>query len=153
MSECEHASRLSAYHDGELPAASAAQMEEHLRGCRACGVQLEQLRALSRMLREVKRPGLPQGALERLHRKLDLLPGAGMRRMAEAVAAVAASILVACCIGLATISGAGESAAAMASEDELLAVSQQDTATQATGGDEQLATWMIQELSGKNAHD
>jgi hypothetical protein len=41
---------LSAYHDGELPAAQRAQVEAHLRTCAACWEQLAQLQTLSALL-------------------------------------------------------------------------------------------------------
>jgi hypothetical protein len=39
----ETQARLTAFHDGELPAAERARMEEHLRGCRECGAALADL--------------------------------------------------------------------------------------------------------------
>ena len=41
---------LEAYHDGELPPAESALIAAHLRGCCACSVKLEELRALDRLL-------------------------------------------------------------------------------------------------------
>jgi len=39
----ETQTRLTAFHDGELPAADRARVEEHLRGCRECGALLADL--------------------------------------------------------------------------------------------------------------
>jgi hypothetical protein len=39
----ETQTRLTSFHDGELPAADRARVEEHLRGCRECGALLADL--------------------------------------------------------------------------------------------------------------
>jgi anti-sigma factor RsiW len=44
----EAAPLIAAYHDGELDAVRAIQIEEHLRSCADCSAALESLRALSR---------------------------------------------------------------------------------------------------------
>src|SRR6185503_11861093 len=44
---------LSAYLDGEIGAAERARLEEHLRECPDCGLQLEQLAAVDAAAREL----------------------------------------------------------------------------------------------------
>ena len=44
MRDCrETQTLLTAFHDGELPAADRARVEEHLRGCPECGARLADL--------------------------------------------------------------------------------------------------------------
>ena len=45
--------RLSAFLDGELPAADRAQVEVHLRECAACARELEELAAVDAFAREL----------------------------------------------------------------------------------------------------
>jgi len=45
-------SRLSAYHDGELPVAEQVAVDAHLRGCGRCEAELEDLREVGDLLRE-----------------------------------------------------------------------------------------------------
>ena len=40
MPDCNFQSRLSAYHDGELDAETAAELKRHLPSCAACGQAL-----------------------------------------------------------------------------------------------------------------
>ena len=82
MSECKYARQLGAYHDGELPPAQAAEVEEHARRCSACAADLARIRALSQMLKSAQGAQLPPAVLERLHRRVDLTRAVSMRRMA-----------------------------------------------------------------------
>ena len=42
---------LAAYHDGELPSGRRQQVEEHLKGCPTCRLELEALEGLSSLLK------------------------------------------------------------------------------------------------------
>jgi hypothetical protein len=66
---------LSAYLDGELSPAEAAELELHLRGCSECGLMLEDLRLLSRAAGEELPPPLPADLATRIARRL--APGRG----------------------------------------------------------------------------
>ena len=151
MSECKYARQLGAYHDGELPPAQAAEVEEHARRCSACAADLARIRALSQMLKSAQGAQLPPAVLERLHRRVDLTPAVSMRRMAEAVAAVAAVVLVTCSALLATASGGSRSAGSLPEGWEMAAV-WHATEQSTTSADEQLAV-MIQDLSRESAHE
>jgi anti-sigma factor RsiW len=60
--ECtEVKQRLGRFHDGEFDADQRAPVVEHLRQCRACGLELEELRSLDSMLDF----GLPEGGIDR----------------------------------------------------------------------------------------
>lgn len=152
MNDCEQAVRLSAYHDGELPAAARAEMERHIRLCPTCAAELERLRELTRMARQAPAIAIPPGVLERLHQRVDPLRARAINRWAEALAAIAAMILVACTAGLATQDQGGGAPAGI---DIMVtqAVAQPAAESASEVSDEQLASWMVQDLSGTNEHD
>lgn len=56
----EQRERLSAYMDGELPAAEAHRMEAHLAVCEECRRELAELRRLQALLRGLPEPRLPR---------------------------------------------------------------------------------------------
>ena len=66
MCDLETSGRLSAYHDGELPAGERAAVERHLAECAACREALEQMRRLSAALAGFEAPALGAGAMERM---------------------------------------------------------------------------------------
>lgn len=148
MNECEFSQRLGAYHDGELSPPAQASVEEHLANCPACAAELARLRALSERFAATPPAPLPPLVLERLHRTADRLPALSVCRIAEAVAAVAAGILLACLIGIAR-QGTGEASASAPPpwETPVAAVDRGE------GSEELLANWMAQDLSGKGNHD
>lgn len=151
MSECDYARRLGAYHDGELPAAKAAEVEEHVRRCPACAAELARIRALSQILKSAQPPQLSSVALDRLHRQVDQQPNYAIRRMVKAVAAAAAAVLVTCTIFFATASGSS-SAASLPERWEIAAVPISTDSPMASA-DEQLATWVVRDLARENTND
>lgn len=152
MSECEYTSLLGAYHDGEAPPEAAAEVEAHIRQCPECAAELGRLRALSRMLSSASRPEMPPELPGRLHQEVDLLAGTGIRRLAEAMAGVAALIVVACAVALALLPSTTEPAQASA-RWETIAVSQQQAEPSTTSTEEQIALWILQELPGNGTHE
>lgn len=152
MSECEYTSLLGAYHDGEAPPETAAEMVAHIRRCPECFAELGRLRALSRVLATASWPQIPPEALGRLHRKVDLVARAGIRRLAEALAGVAASIVVACSVALAVLPSTAGPAQASALW-ETVAVSPQQTEPSTISTEEQIALWIVQELPGNGTHE
>jgi anti-sigma factor RsiW len=146
MNECEHLSRVGAYHDGELPDAWAAEMERHLADCPECAAELARLRALSRLVSSAAQPEMSPAAMAQLHRRIDQLSGMGLRRMAETLAAIAATILVICSAAFFVLR---EPAQAGSQWDELT-VSEPGIEVTAGSPDDQIASWMVQELSEKD---
>jgi anti-sigma factor RsiW len=147
MIECQQSLRLGAYLDGQMSPQERSNMQEHLALCAACVSELERLERLSDLLRSMPRAELDRAALARLHRWADRLPQRGALRLAETLAAVAAAVLVACCVGLA------EQASLSAAQGpsplwEAQAISQ-TAADQAGSSEEQLAMWLADDLSGK----
>jgi anti-sigma factor RsiW len=97
---CSISNRLSAYHDGELDAASRVEVERHLSQCPACAVELAELKAMSNWFEESQRPRLSQIALYRIHGQADWVVRKDLLRFARTVQAIAACVLVAASIGL-----------------------------------------------------
>ena len=150
MTDCGQADRLSAYYDGEVSEAERASLEEHIRGCPLCAVEMARLQRLSRLIGSIGRMEMSSQALERLHQSLDLQPKITILHIAEVFAAVAASILIVSGVWLWMISTANE-AAGQIPVWETVAVAPQDPSGAAA--QEQLAQWIIQDLSRKNGHD
>jgi hypothetical protein len=106
------------------------------------------MRGVTGLLGSWAPPEMPQAALERMHQVADALPVAGIRRMAWASLAVAATVLVACLVGVISqtlASGAPEAIPVW----EVGAVTQQPREYAPGGSDELLTTWMLQDLSSK----
>jgi len=152
MNDCEQASRLGAYHDGEMSADCRTDFERHLAQCPICAAELERIRGLARLLGFLPLPQISQSALARMHRKVDALPSTSIRRMAGALAAAAAMVLVVCTIGLARWSPAEGAPIAMPLW-EAQAVAQQAAEPASGGSEELLASWMVQDLSARNNND
>ncbi|HOF17708.1 MAG TPA: zf-HC2 domain-containing protein [Phycisphaerae bacterium] len=152
MNTCEQASRLSAYHDGEMSPDCRVEFERHLGQCPQCAAELDRLRRLTAMLGAARPAAIPAASLARLHRAVDLLPTTGIRRLAEALAGVAAAILLVCMIGLARRSDAPAATASMPVW-ETQAVAQQQAVSATATSDVLLASWMVQDLSGRSEHD
>jgi len=150
MTDCGQADRLSAYYDGEVPEPERAALEAHVRGCPLCAAEMACLQRLSRLIGSTGRMEMSSQALERLHQSLDLQPKIVLLHLAEVFAAVAASILIVSGVWLWRISTAHE-AAGQIPVWESVAVAPQDPSGAAA--QDQLARWIIQDLSRKNGHD
>jgi anti-sigma factor RsiW len=150
MAECGLTDRLNAYHDGELAATERAAMAAHLSGCQTCAAELARLERLSQLVREAGPAELPAEALDRLHQAIDQEPRTVVLHMAEALAAVAASILILAGVWLWKAAGTSEAPATIPVW-ESVAVAPQDAS--AGPSQEQLAMWIARDLSRKNAHD
>lgn len=149
MKECQQAERISAYHDGELPEASRAALEAHLRVCPVCAAELARLERLSHLIRGMGTQTMRPEALARLHQAVDLQPRLTLMHLAEAFAAVAAAILIASGAWLWTLSTARE-ASAQIPVWETVAVAPQSAPAAVQ---EQLTQWIVQDLSRENGND
>ncbi len=153
MSECEHSSRLSAYHDGELPAAGRAELERHLGECPRCAAELEAIRKLSRLLGTALPEEMPAALPARLHRAIDRLPSPkSIIRLAEALAAVAAGILLTCILALSWQSPTSASPDIPPAWEIEAAVGPADEAS-ADSSEQSLVSWIVLDLSRKDEHD
>jgi predicted anti-sigma-YlaC factor YlaD len=72
---------LGAYYDGELAGRRKQQVEDHLRGCRECQAQLEELHKLSALLREAPQ-AVTQLSAQRFQTQVKLRMGAALSRPA-----------------------------------------------------------------------
>jgi len=151
MMRCPQAQRIIAYHDGELGEASRVAVEEHLRGCPLCAAELARLKKMSDLIRAHGGAEMPRQALDRLHRSLDLGPKITVLHVAEVFVAAAALILLVSSVWLWRISAVRD-ATGQIPLWETAAVAAQDTSAMATQ-EQQLAQWIVQDLSGKNGHD
>jgi len=145
MSECEQAYRLGVYHDGELSSADRAVVERHLKDCPACAAELARMERLSGLARGLTTPAMPPGAISRLHDRVNSLYSRPIIRLAEAMSAVAAAILIACVVGL--FMQGDLPAASSATWDETQAVAPQSADLSAGGSEDRLATEMVQGVS------
>jgi anti-sigma factor RsiW len=150
VSECQYAGRLGAYHDNELSPAAGAEMEDHLAHCPACAAELAGMVELSQAFARLPRPAITAHALQRLHRRVDALPGLAIAHLAEALTAVAASILIACGVWMWASSAPAGGASMPVWE---AAAFQKPAETTPTATEDRLTTWMVQDLSREGGHD
>jgi len=96
MASCENQRKLSAYHDGELSAALAAEMEKHLLQCPSCREELRRLRAMSVLLASAIDEQAPPEATARWKRSVRPARDRAVLRMTGMLSAAAAAILLVC---------------------------------------------------------
>ena len=79
----EHCSQLlgnlAAHLDGEASETLYAEIERHLEGCENCRVVVNTLRKTVDLAHDLPQPDLPEGAIERLYKSLDLADHLGSR--------------------------------------------------------------------------
>ena len=142
--DCGFGRQLSAYHDGELPPGEHDALKAHLAGCPACRQELAALQALSRLVAGADRVPLPEGLLERAHRRVD---GAGevvVVRLAERLMAVAAAVLLVCVVYL--YQASRTEAAPPLEEWAPTLISQRVPASQEAGAVDPLVRWVVADL-------
>ena len=87
-SECEIGPLLSPYHDGELPAARAAEVAEHVKTCPACATELDELRRLSETFASARMPVLTPNRVQRMQLQepgFEVLPSTHHEGFASAI--------------------------------------------------------------------
>jgi anti-sigma factor RsiW len=150
MDGCGYTEKIGAYHDGELSDGDARAFEEHLAHCEDCARGLQALRSLSALLGAVEIPDAPAWLLERVRREA---VGAGERvvmRMMEVLTAAAAVIFIVCC---GWVWGGGQSSdttTAPAAWEQAAITGPLDSSTSAT---DEVALWIVADLSLENGHD
>lgn len=144
---CDRPRQLHAYHDDELLPSERDEMQEHLAGCAACRAELTALRAASRLVSSVGEAAAPEWLMRRLRRTADAAAEKGIRRLASAVLAVAAAVLVACSVQIWRLSSARQTDRPVARWEQSARGPAETTASDETAED-QLAAWMVQDLSG-----
>jgi anti-sigma factor RsiW len=91
---------LHAHHDGELTAQARATVEAHLASCAACRDQLEGLRRVSQAVRSAAMSPVPAGAIGEWMRVGRRVDDRRVLRLAGAMTAAAAAVLVAATLSL-----------------------------------------------------
>jgi anti-sigma factor RsiW len=152
MSECPFTERIGIYYDGELAAREAEAMEQHIEQCAACGAELERLRKLSQLMRRIAVP-VEHETMMRLHRRLDTTRrNQSMQRFAEICTALAASVLIICgAILMAERVPVVNTASMPVWESALLAPLGNEQ--MANNLEENVAQWMVQDLSRNNGNE
>jgi hypothetical protein len=151
MIECQYASRLGAYHDGELDSPAAAEMERHVGGCASCQAELSRLRGLSRLMGGWQPPQPSPCAMRRFHATAALAGSGAIRHWAEALTAVAAAILITFTFWLWRMPPVG-SAAEPASRGEV-SVIQHASELPSSASEDEFSAWLIQDAPSEGSHD
>ena len=151
MSACKHIWEVGVYHDGELPPEAARRLEAHLVQCALCAQELRELRSLSRVLKSAALPDAPAKVIERLHQKVAATGEAAVITLVERLTAAAAAILIAVCAAwMWSVFRGSESSAAAAKSWEWAAVTLRE---EASGDTQQIAQWIVDNLSREKQHD
>lgn len=152
MGACDRVRKVSAYHDGELGAEEARLMEAHLAECPVCAGELRTLRALSGVLSRAVPLEAPEPVMARLYATASDVRERVVIRLAERLMAAAAAVLVACGVLLWTSGRTSANAELQAAAWERAAVTLHVEAAP-TGEDQQLAQWIVQDLSKETGND
>ncbi len=153
MSSCEFIHKVHAYHDGELSAGARRELDEHLQGCLSCARELEQLRSMSEFFAGAAMPQMPAGVLDGLHRRLASLRGGVTVRMAKMLMASAATVLLVCSALLWQALREQVPHTSGPMPDWEMAATGSRTEELADGAEEQMAQWIVEDLSLESAHE
>ena len=153
MSECPNQLRIEAYHDGELPAELAREVQQHLNECAACREELRALESMSQFVRSFAPAAMSNAAMNRLHQQVDSLTQVDTLRFAKQLSSLAACLLAAAGVWFGTTSRTSESSPAPWERAALTL--QVDTSTaSAQTGETDTAQWMLASLnSSQNQGD
>jgi anti-sigma factor RsiW len=137
---------LGAYHDGELDMARRREVDTHMSECQACREELSRLARLSVMLRGAgdELPGLSQIGRERMVQTYRRDLETGLRRLAQATSAIAATILVAGTVWVMTHQQALALGGPETAPLDLVVLT---AVNPPADGNAQLAEWILSDLS------
>ena len=118
----------------------------------ACAVELGRMRKLSEAIGSLSLPAgaLGPAALRRLHERVDQFRSRVIARLAGALTAVAASILVGCCAWLWASSASAGPVGPMPLWEASAVQRPADSA--ASAYEDRMAVWMVQDLSEEKDH-
>jgi anti-sigma factor RsiW len=142
---CEKAAQVHAYYDGELDASRDRMFEAHLQRCAECSALLAELRELSSLLSSAPRAELPAQAMLGFHGAWHVARDRGIMRIAAALTAVAAMLLVG-----ALLTGPpaqGNTPAKPALWEAMAVMPPTETQGEANSDLVQVAQWMADDLS------
>lgn len=100
MNTCEHAPLIGPYHDNEMSPAGRDAFARHLEGCNQCRAELDRIRMISGMVASWPAPQLSPAVAARIKRSFNANPSRGLVRLAEALSAIAAMVLIVCSVGM-----------------------------------------------------
>ena len=146
---CGFSGRLSAFFDGELRGEERRTVEAHLKQCPSCAAELEAIASVSETLKGAYSPDASEGCRERLRASIPRGSVDTIMRLAEALTAVAATILVASLFYIAA--SVSQPAEAVRDEPSLAAASLEmaQPAIPESPEEEQLARYILADLSGE----
>jgi len=147
---CKHTWRVSAYHDGELPPQARIDFEAHLRECAGCARELKRLRKISELLRGAPIPDLPAQVLAQTRECISVARDYSVFKMARILTAAAAAILVVCGGWLWDISGESYMPLQASGWEQAAVQLRVETST---GDFQQIAQWIVEDLSMENGND
>jgi len=110
MSECKYHQLLGAYHDGELDAVTALDVEAHVKTCPACSADLRAIGSLAGLIHQSEKgEGVRPQELRRMHEAISVVAAEGreapLLRIAGGLAAMAASVLIISSVWLVELTG------------------------------------------------
>ena len=151
MSGCARVKHVGTYHDDELSPEERRDFELHLDQCEACAAELRKLRDISRLLEGVCVPGMPDAVRRRLYASANRMPERMALTLARQLTAAAAVVLIVCSGFVGIGFAERETPAQMPNAWELAAV--QPNVEINAGDTQQLAQWIVRDLSVENGHD
>ena len=142
---CDKAAQIHAYHDGEMDAATARQLEAHVAECPDCAALLGELRGLSSLISGAALPETRPMAVAKYYGALSDVQDQGLVRVTGWLTAAAAAILIGALAWWPAESGTLQSRPGMW---ETIAIAP-PVETQAESNAElvQVAQWMADDLS------
>jgi anti-sigma factor RsiW len=156
MSDCPYIHRIDAYHDGAMGRSEADRMADHVLTCPACAERLRQLHAIGDAIASFPSDPLPALAKARLRRAVADAVDRGPARFAWELTGLAASVLVAASIWLATLPATASAEADAGGNWERAAATGGQSLTalsdaRATTADARFANWVVSGLADDTA--
>ena len=151
---CDRAGEVHAYHDGELDAARAREVEAHLEGCGECRALLEELRGLSRLFAGAEMAAMPRMAMARLEASWYQNSERALLRITSWMTGVAAALLVGAVMVWSSVSAtgpanmsAGKASRPVTAADPVVLATAAEPPGEANSEVIQVAQWMADDLS------
>lgn len=147
MNDCPKERAIEAYHDGELPPEQIPALEAHLAKCNPCQLIVQRIVVLSRLLSESTGPQLSQIARARVYRRVEAALDRGLVRLAWTFSGMAASVLLAGSLWLAS---AKQTPAAAAAPPWISVAYSSETGSSASQPATPAAEWYLADASGRS---
>ncbi|HZZ43512.1 MAG TPA: anti-sigma factor [Tepidisphaeraceae bacterium] len=142
-----HIDRIDAYHDAALNPSDMAWMKEHLRTCPPCADRLRQIEQISQLFADTAQDVMPFPAKSRLLSTVRAAVDRAPSRFAWEMTGIAASVLVAATIWLATVPSSAQAGANWERAAATGGRSLQITPSTTQPTETQFASWVVSDLS------